>query len=80
VSALFEPGDGVSLKVVRAERVLPDDIYWGIERPGEGFALMAEGRPVPMGAVPEADGQVRIGSFSVAPQRLVLVQNLSRRR
>jgi hypothetical protein len=76
---LFEPDDLVSLRVVRAERVLPDDIYWGVERPGdEGFALLREGVPVPLGAIPDPDARrlVRIGEISVDPLRLVLIQDL----
>lgn len=81
---LFEPGDGVALRVVRAERVLPDDIYWGVElapgKPRKGFILESEGVPVPKGAEPYLPGKVQIGSFvNIDSDALVLIQDLRSR-
>lgn len=81
---LFEPDDRVSLRVVRAERVLPGDIYWGTEmskgQPRKGFVIEAEGVPVPLGAVPvvprRAASMVRVGSYHLDADALVLVQDL----
>lgn len=82
--ALLEPGDGVRVKLVRAERVLPDDIYWGTQHwpgssPQKGFILEAEGVPVPQGAVPVGHDKVRIGPFLINVGELVLIQDLSSR-
>jgi hypothetical protein len=82
--ALLEPGDGVRLKLVRAERVLPDDIYWGVQRDPraarKGFILESEGVPVPQGAAPAEYGKVQIGPYWVNEGDLVLVQDLTRDR
>lgn len=77
---LFEPGDRVSLMVVRAERVQPGDVYWGIAwapgKPQKGFVLESEGVPVPEGAVPFLRGttKVKIANYTVDPDSLVLVE------
>ena len=75
---LLEPGDRVALTVVRAERVLPGDVYWGVEAqrgcPRKGFILESEGVPVPRGAEFGMDGRVRLASFDVMePDALVLI-------
>lgn len=84
MSGLFEPDDTVRLRVVRAYRVLPDDIYWGVEMadmlPRKGFLLESEGVLVPFGATPVegAPGKVRIASFLIDADALVLIQDTRR--
>jgi hypothetical protein len=72
---LFEPGDKVSLVLVRAERVLPGDIYWGRSRPGGELSIWAQGTPVPLGAVPDEDGRVHLAGISVDGNALVLIED-----
>lgn len=77
---LLEPGDRVELMVVRAARVLPNDVYWGTQSypgssPQKGFVLESEGRPIPKGAVPSTlDDKVQIGPYWINGGDLVLIQ------
>jgi hypothetical protein len=79
---LLEPGDTVTLEVVRACRVMPGDVYWGVEvapgKPRKGFVLESEGVPVPAGAMPHPNPDfpdlVVVASSTMEPDVLVLIQ------
>jgi hypothetical protein len=78
-TVLFEPGDRVpALVLVRAARVLPGDVVWGIqyqENLRKGFLLDTEGTVVEKGAEPVGNaGGVRLASWVLTPDRMVLVE------
>ena len=79
---LHEPGDALpALIVVRANRVLPGDIYWGTREanPRKGWHVEAEPVTATAGAVPAGDGSseyLQIGPYAgFLPEDLVLIQD-----